>query len=177
VIFLNALARDILADRDGLVVRDGRLEATDPRAAQALHRALSRASAACTRGGLDEGPVNIIGRPSGRPSYRLEVRPLPLTSGFRHDDAAAMVFTLIHDPVRTARTAEKRLRREYGLTPAETALAIAVAGGAALRDYADERGVTVGTVRFQMKQVLAKTECRRQSDLVRLIGGGISFSA
>ena len=66
----------------------------------------------------------------------------------------------------------ERLRRQYGLTPAETALALAVAGGAALREYADERGVTVGTVRFQMKQVLAKTECRRQTDLVRLIGGG-----
>ncbi|HYN39596.1 MAG TPA: hypothetical protein VES39_10120, partial [Rhodospirillales bacterium] len=80
--------------------------------------------------------------------------------------------------VRTARTAERRLRRQYGLTPAETALALAVASGAALRDYADERGVTVGTVRFQMKQVLAKTECRRQADLVRLVsGGGVSFSA
>jgi DNA-binding CsgD family transcriptional regulator len=87
-----------------------------------------------------------------------------------------MVFVLIHDPVREAQTAERRLRRHYGLTPAETALALAVAGGAALRDYADERGVTVGTVRFQMKQVLAKTECRRQTDLVRLIGsGGVSF--
>ena len=73
-------------------------------------------------------------------------------------------------------TAERRLRRQYGLTPAETTLALAVAGGAALRDYAEERGVTVGTVRFQMKQVLAKTDCRRQTDLVRLIGnGGISL--
>ncbi len=178
VIFLNALARDILSDRDGLIIRDGRLETTDPKAARGLRAGLARACAPVPGAPADEGPVSIIGRPSGRPGYRLEIRPLPLSNGFRHDSPAAIVFALIHDPVRTARTAEKRLRRQYGLTPAETALALAVANGAALRDYADERGVTVGTVRFQMKQVLAKTECRRQTDLVRLIsGGGVSFSA
>lgn len=179
VIFLNAIAREILGDRDGLIVRDGRLEATDPKAARVLRAALARACAPGPGAPADEGPVCVIGRPSGRTAYRLEVRPLPLSSGFCHDSAAAIVFALIHDPVRTAQTAEKRLRRQYGLTPAETALALAVARGAALREYADERGVTVGTVRFQMKQVLAKTECRRQTDLVRLIGngGGVSFSA
>lgn len=178
VIFLNALAREILADRDGLLIRDGRLDAADPKAARVLRAAVARACAPAPGGAVDDGPVSIIGRPSGRPSYRLEARPLPLSSGFRQELASAMVFVLIHDPVREAQTAERRLRRYYGLTPAETALALAVAGGAALRDYADERGVTVGTVRFQMKQVLAKTECRRQTDLVRLIGsGGGSFHA
>ncbi|MGZ9033510.1 MAG: helix-turn-helix transcriptional regulator [Rhodospirillales bacterium] len=178
VIFLNALARDILADRDGLIIRDGRLEATDLGAARVLRAALARASGQGLVIPMNEGSMSIIGRPSGRPGYRLEARPLPLSSGFRQETTAALVFVLIHDPVRMARTAERRLRRQYGLTPAETALALAVASGAALRDYADERGVTVGTVRFQMKQVLAKTECRRQADLVRLVsGGGISFSA
>lgn len=177
VIFLNARAQDILADRDGLVIREGRLEATDAKANRILRTALAHACAPVPGAPLDEGAVSVIGRPSGRAGYRLEVRPLPLSSGFRREVAAAMVFVLIHDPVRAVETAERRLRRQYGLTPAETALALAVAGGAALREYAEERGVTVGTVRFQMKQVLAKTECRRQTDLVRLIGnGGLSMS-
>lgn len=176
VIFLNALARDVLADGDGLTIRGGRLQATDPKAAVVLRKALARASTPAIHGPADEMTGTIIGRPSGRPGYLLEIRPLPISSAFRRDVAAAMAFVLIHDPVRVTQTAERRLRRQYGLTPAETTLALAVAGGAALRDYAEERGVTVGTVRFQMKQVLAKTDCRRQTDLVRLIGnGGISL--
>lgn len=178
VIFLNAMARDILADRDGLVIREGRLAATDPKAARAMSAALARVRSPVVGADPDGGPVAVIGRPSGRPGYRLEVRPLPLSSGFRHDTANALIFAILHDPARAAQTAERRLRREYRLTPAETELALAVAGGAALRDYADARGVTIGTVRFQMKQVLAKTECRRQADLVRLIsGGGAPFTS
>lgn len=80
-----------------------------------------------------------------------------------------MVLALVTDPERQVRSAEHRLRRHYRLTPAETSLALAVAAGTTLREYAERRGVSVGTVRFQMKQVLAKTECRRQSDLVRLV--------
>ena len=51
-------------------------------------------------------------------------------------------------------------------------MAVAVAEGSPLRDYAEQRGVSVNTVRYQMKQILAKTDCRSQSDLVRLVVRG-----
>lgn len=61
------------------------------------------------------------------------------------------------------------LRSRYRLTPAEAALAVAVAEGTALRTYAEQRILSIHTVRYQMKQILAKTDCRTQADLVRLI--------
>ncbi|WP_252716870.1 helix-turn-helix transcriptional regulator [Herbaspirillum sp. B65] len=57
----------------------------------------------------------------------------------------------------------------FGLTAAEARLASAFVSGVTLEEYAQRRGVGLGTVRFQMKQVLAKTGTNRQADLVRRI--------
>ncbi|MBM0273952.1 helix-turn-helix transcriptional regulator [Streptococcus suis] len=57
----------------------------------------------------------------------------------------------------------------YGLTPAESELAVAIAQGISLRDHADSRDVSIHTVRAQLKSVFAKTETRRQSQLAALI--------
>lgn len=64
---------------------------------------------------------------------------------------------------------EGLIARMFGLTPAEASLAAALCGGRALDAHAAARGVTLGTVRCQLKQVLRKTQCTRQSDLVRLV--------
>ena len=56
-----------------------------------------------------------------------------------------------------------------GLTAAEARLTSAFVSGVPLEEYAQRRGVGLGTVRFQMKQVLAKTGTNRQADLVRRI--------
>lgn len=61
------------------------------------------------------------------------------------------------------------LVRMFGLTPAEARLAGALVTGSSLEQYARHRGVSVGTVRVQLKQVQAKTGARRQSELVRLV--------
>jgi DNA-binding CsgD family transcriptional regulator len=79
------------------------------------------------------------------------------------------LLAVLHDPLHPAERTADELRRRFGLTPAEARLALAVADGNTTREYAEQRGKSVGTVRFQMKQILAKTGCRRQSELVRLI--------
>jgi DNA-binding CsgD family transcriptional regulator len=102
----------------------------------------------------------------------VEFLPLPPASGVRREDDRAALVALIHDTERTLRLRTGLLRDLYGLTPAEAKLAIAVAAGATLREYAERRRISVGTTRYQMKQVLGKTGCRRQTDLVRLISIG-----
>ena len=57
----------------------------------------------------------------------------------------------------------------FGLTRAESLLASAIVRGSTLEEYARGRGVTIGTVRFQLRQVLSKTGSSRQSDLVRKV--------
>jgi DNA-binding CsgD family transcriptional regulator len=55
------------------------------------------------------------------------------------------------------------------LSKAEADLVKAIANGHSLSELAEARGVAVSTIRQRMKSVLAKTGCRRQTELVRLV--------
>lgn len=76
---------------------------------------------------------------------------------------------LIHDPDRAVAMPAEHLVRAYGLTLAEAKLAAALAGGSSLGAYADNARITIGTARWYLKQVLAKTGAHRQSELVRQV--------
>ena len=60
------------------------------------------------------------------------------------------------------------LRGAFDLTPAETEVMRALTEGQAVTDIAESRGRSVETVRAQLKSIMAKTETRSQTELVRL---------
>lgn len=60
------------------------------------------------------------------------------------------------------------LRGAFDLTPAEAEVMQALAEGQSLSDIAAARARSIETVRAQLKAVMAKTETRSQSELVRL---------
>lgn len=62
-----------------------------------------------------------------------------------------------------------RILALFGLTASEAAVAAAVGAGQSLEDIAAARGVSVQTVRTQLKQIFAKTGTNRQSALAALI--------
>jgi DNA-binding CsgD family transcriptional regulator len=57
----------------------------------------------------------------------------------------------------------------FGLTPSEQGVLAAISAGRELSLHARQRGIKVDTARQQLKAVLAKTNCRTQKDLVRLV--------
>jgi DNA-binding CsgD family transcriptional regulator/PAS domain-containing protein len=59
--------------------------------------------------------------------------------------------------------------REFGLTPAETRIAMTMATGQSLKDAASLAGISFNTARFHLRQVFAKTGTRQQSQLVALL--------
>jgi DNA-binding CsgD family transcriptional regulator len=61
------------------------------------------------------------------------------------------------------------LAQRFGLTVAEAEVAVAVHDGQTLDAIADRRGVSIHTVRHQVKAAMAKLGVRRQTDLVREI--------
>jgi DNA-binding CsgD family transcriptional regulator len=83
-----------------------------------------------------------------------------------------MAVLLVADPQARAAPPIAALCALYGLTAAEARLAAALAAGQGLRDYATGSGIALCTARWQLQQVLAKTDTHRQSDLVRLILAG-----
>ncbi len=71
------------------------------------------------------------------------------------DRPAAVVA--ITDPEAAPEPPEGVLRQLYGLTPAEAALARALAAGRSVQEYAEEAGITAETARWHLKRVFART--------------------
>lgn len=141
-------------------VRNGRLEPSDSQKKEALER--SRAM--CFRANAPAASECILTDKDGEIAIATFT---PLTSPM------AVQASLI-----TIDTAGKRIGRElavhhlksaYGLSEAEADVALRLAEGRSLRDISDERCSSLGTVRTQVKHILAKLGVNRQVEIVRLV--------
>jgi DNA-binding CsgD family transcriptional regulator len=94
----------------------------------------------------------------------VDVMPLPRQRLELRFDARALLL------VRAKAGDEGRratvLRDNFGFTPAEIEIALALTRGMKAEDIANARGVSVGTVRVQIKSLLAKAGVNRQMELV-----------
>ena len=70
--------------------------------------------------------------------------------------------------------AREILEELYELTRAEADLVRLVSEGRSLEEVARTRGVTINTVRSQLKQVFSKTDTSRQGELVHLVLSGVA---
>jgi DNA-binding CsgD family transcriptional regulator len=70
---------------------------------------------------------------------------------------------------QNGRSLSAQIQHVFGLSQAEAETVLRLADGATPAEIAGARGVSIHTVRNQVKASLSKTACRRQSDLVRKI--------
>ena len=164
---MTPAAETLAAGGTGLRVRSGKLTADAPVEAAALTSAIE-AAAAGPIVGQPPNRVVVIRHPQqdGTPLI-LDVLALPkrgLTFGI---DSRVLVLA------RGGRDDHRRaalLQALYGLTRAEVEIAQLLIDGRSPQDIADLRKVAVGTVRVQIKALLAKTGSSRQIDLVARLG-------
>jgi DNA-binding CsgD family transcriptional regulator len=62
------------------------------------------------------------------------------------------------------------LRACFALSEKEAELALAIGDGRTLEEYACAKGVTLATVKTQLRSIFAKTNTKRQTQLVKLLG-------
>ena len=80
--------------------------------------------------------------------------------------AAALVLT----PVTLPQAPPVELVQSlFDLTPAEARVARSLASGKTVDDIASDGGTSLNTVRTQVRHVLEKTGCNRQTDVVALL--------
>lgn len=83
---------------------------------------------------------------------------------------SAAIFVLM--PVKAASSPPVELVMSlFDLTPAEARIARGLAAGKTVDDLAGDNSVSPNTVRVQVRAVLEKTGCQRQTDVVALLGG------
>ncbi|EGP46012.1 helix-turn-helix transcriptional regulator [Achromobacter insuavis] len=155
LVMANRAAETLMAAEPALRIVDGRL---------AVRHCASDAEwrAACLAGGL------LLRKRGGAP---LPLALTPVPEGSRLAGLAPGRLTLISGAELAAPAARaRRLRLFHGLTQAEAELALLLCrDGLSPRECAEARGVTLGTVRFQLKAIYAKTGVTRAAQLSALV--------
>jgi len=168
----NVAGDAILARGDGLSCTGvGHVVARSHAETQRLHRLVAAAaSPAAADLSAAVGAVRVS-RAEVRPPLLVTVSTLPPA---RHalPGHRPMAVLLVADPQAGVAPPIEALCALYGLTAAEARLTAALAAGQSLRDYAASSGIAICTARWQLQQILAKTDTHRQCDLVRLILAG-----
>lgn len=158
----NPAAEALLREADGLAARDRRLRAASPAAERQLQALVA---AATVRPGT-AGTLRLP-RPSGALPLALVAMPLRTEEIVSGTGLSAVLC--VSDPVARGCASAPLLTELFGLTSAEAALAAELLAGRDLRDIAHGTGRTVNTLRTHLAHLMAKTETRRQSDLVRVL--------
>jgi len=166
VITMNLVAEQILATGKGLRVSRQRLRAEHIGESARLERLVGEAVATAQSKSLDSAGSIIISR-RDLPPLQVLLSPIRCSTAPVFQQIAAVVF--IDDPLRHQCPAQETLRVLYGLSPAECGVALLLSDGHAPRNIANTLGVTVKTVRSQIKSIFSKTGVRRQGELIRLL--------
>jgi DNA-binding CsgD family transcriptional regulator len=114
-----------------------------------------------------------IRRHDGHPPYILTVAPAGT-------DVAAygrpLTMIVLADPDENS-PSQRDLAEFFGLSRAESRLAVALLGGKRLGEVSTDFGVQITTLRTQLSSILKKTEVTRQVDLIRLLSSVPVISA
>ncbi|MCA9504262.1 MAG: hypothetical protein KC616_14330 [Myxococcales bacterium] len=150
-----------------------RLSARAERETERLWKLIERAAEAAR--GIGAGGGGAVALRGADPSERPMTATIAPISG-RIDasitgdaSATASVVVLVSHPEQPLDVPESVLGELYGLTPAELRLALALARGDSVEEAADQLGLAIGTARWRLKQIQAKTDTRRQGALASLV--------
>ena len=154
---------DALLATSRIRVRDGWLASERPDESRAIARAVR---AVIDPPGRAADPV-ALRDDSGGVGIMLECYPLPRRPWALPFAPRAIMIARVGAP--TDRHVQL-LMRTFGLTPAEADIAIRLAAGQSRADIAAARGVSAETLKVQLRSIYDKTGCRRESQLVRIVG-------
>ena len=167
----NSLARAVLDESDGLLIRDGVLRAARGDDSARLTRLILAAA-----GGLDgnlfirKSGVMTIDRPSCRRPLALVVSPTRnAASPFGRSHAVTIAFA---DPERAPEPDVDLLARLYGFTAREAAVVALLLQGRSPSEAAEELVMSENTARTHIRHVFDKIGVERLADLVRLLMQG-----
>ena len=167
VLEANAPALEILRRGDGLLDRDGALDAVVPADRSRLRRLLGRALPGLWSETPSGGSMTVQ-RPSGRSRLGLHVSPVgDAEADFGGRRVAALV--LVVDPARRPRIDAQRVAKTLGLTPSEGRMAALLAEGLKVREIAAVTGWRETYVRWLIQQTYRKLGVSGQVALVRQV--------
>lgn len=166
VLARNQAAANLCAPADGLRLVNGRLSAEDPAEAERLQKLIAEAQPASGAARVRTAGGMTISRRRGAPLH-LMVSPAPQSD--LDTPAGARVIVFLADASARLRPAPEMLHTLFGLSPAESRVALLLADGHSLAAISDLIGVTANTLKTQLASIYRKTGTSRQAQLVRIL--------
>lgn len=146
-------------------IEEGRLAATDPGMKARLAGLI--ATTVQTRFNGPKQADHLIVRDRQNGAAVIEVAPIRYSVRDMFSGIAGLL--LIRDPQHGPEFSTDVLRRKFSLTRSEADIAAQVTSGRAVVEIAKARGVSVGTLRNQIKSILAKTGTSSRAELTALL--------
>ncbi len=166
----NATARAMLVDGHGIFLDKGRL------AAAGGSEILRKAIASCARTSPSfDGPGGEFDIPRELPQSPIHVMVSPLSSKNRLAEvpwiglSAPVAIITVSDPDMDRQRQKINLRCRFGLSDAESGVAIEILKGDGRRAAARRLGISETTAKTHLAKIFEKTGTHRQAELVRLL--------
>jgi DNA-binding CsgD family transcriptional regulator len=171
VVYVNAHAETILARGDGLIldISNGEMSCVLPQDTRKLQSAIK---AACSPDFLLERHFSeaiSVQRQQGRHPYLVHISALPTENSFSYERSRASAILFISSAEDIHLTSYDNLDKLYGLTKKEIELVQALLSGESLRNYSFASHISYETARMHLRNVFAKTQTKRQTELLRLL--------
>jgi len=163
---INEQARALLAEADGLLIRDGRITATKREDAARLERLIQDAGGGpgphrCRRSGL-----MCVTRKPRRRQLQLAITPLHGQSALSHMLSVSIVFS---EPNFGPEPRVEVLARLFSLTPREAAVAGLLLEGHSPTAAAEIMSIRITTMRTHIQHLFHKTQTTRLPELIALL--------
>lgn len=151
IVEANALAAELLSSGTPIAVRKGKLDGTAD--GQTILLAI-RSACDPTEPSASIVPVG----PNGR---MVAITPVKTAQG-------QQLAMLLINADRAPAHGLSQLKATYRLTDAEAAVVKLLSAGRSVTEIAEQRGVSVATVRSQFRAIAGKMDCRRQAEVTAL---------
>ena len=167
VTFANARAEELLRRREGLLLERGCLAASTLLATRRL-RALARTVSNTALTGRHRGGTFELERDRGRTPLVAHLIPLgPKNAAAFVEVERPTLAMFIVDPASDIAKRVEGFAARFGLTASEARVLSEIIRGAGIAEAAFNLGVTEATVRTHTSHIFAKTETKRQTELIR----------
>ncbi|HKK51515.1 MAG TPA: hypothetical protein VKA74_08000, partial [Myxococcota bacterium] len=175
IVTMNRRAEELFQPGGVFRLSEHRLSAHVPAATDQLQELIAKAASTAHGRGSGGGGVMALARLDSDavvPPLAATVAPISprVVAPFEEEPGGEpLALVMVTDPEQPLGVPEGALGEFLGLTPAEARLALALARGQTVAEYAGQAGISEGTARWTLKKVQAKTETTRQGALVSLV--------
>ncbi len=171
VVYANAQAEDIIHRETAVGVSQGRFHIDDALINGRFLAGLRDVLAVAAGASVSMGVSTLLVPRADRLPLTLSLTPLKpdWSRGF---DAGPMAFVFVKDPEQGYDIG--RLRDLFGLTPTEATIAADLGRGTSVDRIAERHHIGIGTVRFHLKRILAKTGTGRQAEVAALLARSVA---